>query len=157
MSKSQRDTFLSGRRVAVLVTIAPDGRPVPTPIWYLYRSGRFYFRTAGDAVKTKNVERDPRVSICVQDEQPPYRTVTVYGHAEVAPAMDWLASQMPRHYLGAVGGIGYQRWARTQIEQGPDVALVVMPERFTTSDFSGDTPLVGRIWLRAKRFLPPWL
>jgi PPOX class probable F420-dependent enzyme len=83
MSKSQRDAILTGRHVAVLVTIAPDGSPVPTPIWYLYRDGLFWSRTAGDAVKATNIRRDPRVSICIQDERPPYRSVVVHGRAEV--------------------------------------------------------------------------
>src|SRR5438132_12922549 len=52
LSKSRREQFLSGRRVAVLTTIGSDGAPCATPIWYFYRDGLFYFRTAGDAIKT---------------------------------------------------------------------------------------------------------
>lgn len=156
MTSAQRDRFLAGRHVAVLVTLGEDGRPMPTPIWYLYRDGIFYFRTAADAVKTRNIQRDPRVSICVQEERPPYKAVTVQGTAEVGDSLDWLADEMPRHYLGFVGAIGYRQAAQA-IEQGPEVTLLVRPERVTTSDFSAETPLIGRLWLLLRRVLPPWL
>ena len=156
MSRAERDRFFAGRRVAVLVTIAADGRPVPTPIWYLYRDGLFYCRTAADAVKAENIRRDPRVSLCVQDERPPYRAAMVQGTAELRDADASLADALPRRYLGFVGAIGYKQ-AAEEIQQGPEITLVVKPERITTIDFTPETPLVGRFWLIAKRFLPPWL
>ena len=157
MSKSQRERFLRGRHVAVLVTLAVDGTPVPTPIWYLYRDGRFYFRTAASAVKTENVRRDPRVSICVQDERPPYKAVVAHGTAQIEQQLDWLDRVVPRHYLGFVGAMGYEATARQAVEQGPEITLVVRPERWTTFDFAAETPWYGRLWLFAKRLLPPWL
>jgi PPOX class probable F420-dependent enzyme len=157
LSKSQREQFLSGRHVAVLVTILADGSPLPTPIWYLYRDGVFYFRTASNAIKTENIRRDPRVSICVQDERAPYKSIIARGTAEIVDSLDWLGREIPRHYLGIVGAIGYRAAAREQIEQGPEVTLVVRPEHMTSSDFATETPIVGRIWLLVKRILPPWL
>ena len=156
MSPAQRDRFLGGRHVAVLVTNGADGHAVPTPIWYLYRDGTFYFRTEHGAIKTQNILRDPKVSVCVQDERAPYKAVIAYGNAEVREKLDWLAA-IPRHYLGFVGAAGYNRTAQHEIEHGPEVALVLRPQRFTTFDFAGDTPLAGRLWLLAKRVLPPWL
>ncbi len=156
-SREEQERFLAGRHVAVLVTVGPDGAPVPTPIWYLYRDGRFYFRTERHAVKTKNIQRDARVSICIQDERAPYKAVIAYGTAEIGSGLDWLGQAMPRHYLGFVGGIGYQRTAQNQIERGPEVALVVQPLRFVSFDFTTETPLAGRLWLLLKRVLPPWL
>jgi len=143
--------------VAVLVTLDADGSPVPTPIWYLYRDGVFYFRTASNAIKTENIRRDPRVSICVQDERAPYKSVSVRGTAEVADSLDSLGRDMHRHYLGLVGAIGYRAATRGQIEQGPEVTLIVRPEHMTSSDFAAETPMVGRVWLLLKRVLPPWL
>ena len=158
MTKQQREKFLRGRHIAVLVTIADDGTPVPSPIWYLYREGAFFFRTSGNAVRTQNVRRDPRVSICVQDERPPYKAVIVHGRGEVLPSDEELAREIPRHYLGAVGAIGYQQAARSEIEAGePEITLRVTPERYATFDFTPDTPVYGRLWLQLKRILPPWL
>jgi PPOX class probable F420-dependent enzyme len=158
MTKSQREKFLRGRHIAVLVTIAVSGEPVPSPIWYLYRDGAFYFRTSGNALRTQNVRRDPRVSVCVQEERPPYKAVVAYGPAEVMAADEQLAREIPRHYLGALGAIGYQQAARSQIEAGePEITLRVTPDRFTSFDFTPETPIYGRAWLQLKRVLPPWL
>ncbi len=157
MSPAQRDRFLRGRHVAVLVTTDDAGRPVPTPIWYMYREGLLYFRTEEASAKVANVRRDPRVSVCVQEERPPYKAVIVHGTAEVQDDPGWLADEMPAHYLGFIGGIGYKQAAQGAIEGGPPVAIVVTPERYATWDYTEETPWFGHLWLLAKRLLPPWL
>jgi PPOX class probable F420-dependent enzyme len=159
MTRAQRERFLRGRHVAVLVTNGPDGAAVPAPIWYLYRDGVLYFRTAANAVKTYNIQRDPRVAVLVQEERAPYKSVTVYGTAEVREEIaEGIQSDIPRHYLGFIGAIGYRATARSQIEAGvTEVTLVVRPERYVTQDFAPDTPAIGRAWLLLRRILPPWL
>ncbi len=157
LNRAEWERFLTGRHVAVLATVGPEGAPVLTPIWYLYRDGRLYMRTGLESVKARNVRRDPRVTVCVQDEEPPYRSVTVYGRASIEAAADNLAAEMATHYLGAVGGAGYMRTTRQAVEGSEEIALVVTPERVTTQDFSAETPWFGRLWLIAKRVLPPWL
>jgi hypothetical protein len=47
--------------------------------------------------------------------------------------------------------------AREEIERGPEVALVVRPERFVTFDFGAGRPWFGNLWLLVRRVLPPWL
>ncbi|MCH8160903.1 MAG: TIGR03618 family F420-dependent PPOX class oxidoreductase, partial [Chloroflexi bacterium] len=108
MNPQKRDRFLAGRHVAVLITTDSEGRSVPTPIWYLYRDGLLYFRTEEASAKVANVRRDARVSVCVQEERPPYKAVIVHGTAAVQDDPDWLAEDTPRHYLGFIGAIGYK-------------------------------------------------
>jgi PPOX class probable F420-dependent enzyme len=157
MPRKVWERFLRGRHVAVLGTIAPDGTAVLTPIWYLYRDGVILMRTSARSVKALNIAREPRVTACVQDERAPYKSVTVYGRAEITEERPELGEKMPRHYLGAIGGAAYQRVAASEIERTEEVTVVITPERVLTQDYSLETPLVGRIWLVAKRVLPPWL
>jgi PPOX class probable F420-dependent enzyme len=157
LDRREREAFLKGRHVGVLGTVSPDGQPVLTPIWYLYREGRILMRTSEDSVKARNIRRDPRVSLCVQDERPPYRSVTLYGSAAIEPEEPGLAGAIAHHYLGAVASAAYRRISQQDIQQGPEVMLVLTPERALTQDFSQETPLSGRLWLRLKRLLPPWL
>jgi len=157
MSRAEWERFLAGRHVAVLATLGPEGESVLTPIWYLYRDGLLYMRTGVQSIKARNLRRDQRVTICVQDERPPYRSVTIHGRASVEPEKEGLGAAIARRYLGAVGGAFYLRTAREAVEQSAEVALVVRPERVVTQDFSPETPLVGRLWLLARRLLPPWL
>lgn len=157
MSRGERERFLAGRHVAVLATISPKGEAVLTPIWYLYRDGKIYMRTGLESVKARNVRSDPRVTVCVQDERPPYASLTVYGRASIEPASEGLGAEIARRYLGAVGGAFYVREARQAIEQSEEITLVITPERTLTQDFSPETPLFGKLWLFVKRVLPPWL
>ncbi len=93
----------------------------------------------------------------MQDERAPYRSVTVYGRATVEREEAELAGTIARRYLGAVGGAAYLRMARREVEQSAEVTLAVRPQRVLTQDFAAETPLVGRLWMQAKRVLPPWL
>ena len=157
MNRAECERFLAGRHVAVLATLSPDGRPVLAPIWYLYRDGALYMRTGRGSLKARNVSGDQRVTICVQDERPPYKSVTLYGRATIEGVDDGLGAAIARRYLGAVGGAFYMRMAREAVEQSEEITLVMRPERVATQDFSTETPLSGRLWLLVKRLLPPWL
>ena len=154
----QAERFLGGRHIAVLTTINADGTPLQTPIWYAYQDGLIYIRTSSHSAKVRNIRRDPRVSLCVQDERPPYRGVTVKGTATVVGDQTDLSAKMARHYLGSIAGFFYLRLRnRAEIEEGPDTILIVEPQRKHGWDYRPQTPLVGRLWLALKRVLPPWL
>ena len=103
MSRAEWERFLAGRHVAVLATLGPEGRPVLTPIWYLYRDGLLHMRTGMESIKARNVRRDQRVTVCVQDERPPYKSVTIHGLASIEPEKEGLDAAIARRYLGAVG------------------------------------------------------
>lgn len=157
LSHEEWQQFLKGRHVCVLSTIGPDGAPVLTPIWYLYSGGKVLMRTGARSIKALNVARDPRVSVCVQDERPPYKSVTVYGHAEIKPQKKGFGGKVARHYLGFLGGLVYMMQTRSAIEQSEEITIVVTPERVVTQDYSPETPAIGKFWLTIKRVLPPWL
>ncbi len=94
----------------------------------------------------------------MQDERPPYASVTIYGRASVEPEEPGLGAKMARRYLGGIGGAGYMKVAAERVEQeGGEVTLVITPERAVTQDFSADTPIYGSAWLVLRRILPPWL
>ena len=114
-------------------------------------------RTARESVKAQNILRDPRASLCVQDERPPYASVTVYGSATVEGEIAGLAYDIAKRYLGTVAGRAYLQVAAESVQEGGEVTLVLTPEKALTQDFSRETPVYARLWLTAKRFLPPWL
>ena len=158
LSAANAERFLRGRHIGVLTTINPDGSPLETPVWYHCDDGVIYVRTNSRSAKVRNVRRDPRVSLCVQEERPPYKGVTVRGTACVEPDRPELSARMARHYIGVIAGFFYLR-LRTlrEIEDDPDTILVITPERERGWDYTPQTPLVGRVWLALKRLLPPWL
>ena len=68
--------FLSEQRFAVLATINADGTPQQTVMWYDLQGDEVMMNTARGRLKDRNLERDPRISICVEDG---YRFVTIRG------------------------------------------------------------------------------
>jgi PPOX class probable F420-dependent enzyme len=72
--------FLSAPRFGVLATIAEDGIPHQTVLWYEVRDDHILMNTARGRAKDRHVRRDPRVSLCVEDG---YRFVALVGTLEL--------------------------------------------------------------------------
>lgn len=68
--------FLDEPRFAVLATVNPDGSPQQTVMWYLLHGDEILMNTKRGRRKDRNVDRDPRVSVCVEDG---YRYLTLSG------------------------------------------------------------------------------
>ncbi len=68
--------FLEEPRFASLATINPDGSVQQTVMWYLIRDDHILMNTARGRKKDRNLLRDTRISICVEDG---YRFVSMRG------------------------------------------------------------------------------
>jgi PPOX class probable F420-dependent enzyme len=105
MTEAEAGAFLmSGRRTATIATVSPAGAPHVVPVWFTMEAGFVVFTTMSRSVKGRNLAADPRVSICVDDEDPPYAFVTLTGRAsfEVRPAGQLeLATRIAERYVGA--------------------------------------------------------
>jgi hypothetical protein len=53
--------------------------------------------------------------------------------------------------------MAYQRVAADQVQQAEEVTIAVTLAKVLTQDFSAETPLVGKVWLRLKKVLPAGL
>lgn len=73
-------TFLEEARFASLATLNPDGSPQQTVMWYLLRDETIVMNTARGRQKDRNLLRDPRISLCVEEG---YRYVAMSGTVEV--------------------------------------------------------------------------
>jgi len=71
------DFLMEGTRTGKLSTVQKDGRPHIAPIWFVWNEGKIIFGTGDSSVKAKNMRRNPQVSICVDDESPPYAFVII--------------------------------------------------------------------------------
>src|SRR3989442_1548644 len=79
-SQDKIATFLAGKRNAILATIKQDGSPQLTPVWYRWDGEQFWVSITKERAKYKNVRRDPRVSLCVDDAET-FTTVMASGKA----------------------------------------------------------------------------
>jgi hypothetical protein len=58
--------------------------PHVVPLWFILDSeSNIIFGTETRSIKGRNILRDPRVSICVDDHQYPYSFVSIFGQADV--------------------------------------------------------------------------
>lgn len=65
--------------LAVITTLAEDGAPHSTPVWIGRDGDELLVNSATGRAKVRNVERDPRVSVCMVDPEDPMRVLAVMG------------------------------------------------------------------------------
>jgi PPOX class probable F420-dependent enzyme len=99
ITDSQR-SFLSKVHFAVVSTIASDGMPHQTVMWYMLDGDELLLSTPRDSLKHKHLKRDSRISVCVEKG---YSYVTLTGRVtlneEPVSARDDY-SRLGRRYRG---------------------------------------------------------
>jgi PPOX class probable F420-dependent enzyme len=120
MSKAEIARFLmQGTFTGKLATVKKDGSSHVVPIWFVLdnrnsRGGKIgdIILTTGDtSVKAQNIQRDNRVSICIDDQTPPFSFVTIFGTAKIHPykqkeVLRW-ATKIAERYMGKDNAEGY--------------------------------------------------
>ena len=61
------DFLSSGAKVLQLATLGIDGSPHQAPMWFTMDNGRIVFRSFTKSQKIVNLQRDPRLSVLVED------------------------------------------------------------------------------------------
>lgn len=90
-------------RTAKLAVVRPDGSPHVVPVWVDLDGDDVVFMTGADTVKGRAIERDGRVSLCLDDERPPFAFVTLSGSATVSTDPDELltwGTRIAARYMG---------------------------------------------------------
>lgn len=103
-AEETREFLRAGTRTGKLATISADGSPHVAPIWFdLDVNGDLYFTTGETTVKGRNLRREPRMSLCVDDENPPFSYVLLFGVAEIledpGALLKWTTAT-GRRYMG---------------------------------------------------------
>ena len=78
--------LLDAPTYVVLTTINPNGSPQSTVMWIKLDGDEVVFSTLLGRKKARNLERDPRASVCVYDPANPYVFFTVEGSVTMDPA-----------------------------------------------------------------------
>lgn len=104
MTPEERRAFLShGTRTAKLSTVRASGAPHVAPIWFVLDGDDMVFTTGADTVKGRNLRRDPRAAMCVDDQAPPYSFVVVTGTVALSRDLDEMlrwATAIGARYMG---------------------------------------------------------
>ena len=122
MSKAEIGRFLmQGTFTGKFATVKKDGSSHVVPIWFVLdnsnsrggKVGDIIFTTGDTSVKANNIQRDNRVSICVDDQIPPFSFVTIFGTAKIYPykqkeVFKW-AKKIAERYMGKRNAEAYGR------------------------------------------------
>lgn len=71
--------ILNSTALAHLATLNADGSPQNTPVWFSYDGTHVIVNSAKGRVKDRNMRRDPRVTLSIEDPDNPYRYVEIRG------------------------------------------------------------------------------
>lgn len=129
MSPDEVRAFLAhGTRTAKLATVMRSGAPHVMPVWFVLDGDELVVTTGRETVKGRDLRRDGRVSVVVEDDRPPFAFVHVRGRAllaEGAPDLLEWATRIAARYMGEPRAEEYGR--RNAV---PEELLVrIVPER----------------------------
>jgi PPOX class probable F420-dependent enzyme len=115
--------------VAVLATYRRDGTVLLSPVWHRWRDGGFDVVTDRGGIKERHLRRDPRASVLVYEDAPPYRGIEVSGEARLESS-GVAFREIAIRYLGEQAGTAYA-------EQVVDETLIRLePGRVRAWDFA---------------------
>lgn len=99
--ESHMDLF-DKRAFASLATLMPDGSPQVTPVWVMYEPPYVVINSAKGRVKDRNMRRDPRVALSIQDPDDAYRYLGLQGRVVEITEEDGpeVIHQLSRKYTG---------------------------------------------------------
>jgi PPOX class probable F420-dependent enzyme len=136
MTPQEITDYLAASHIAVMVTLHRNGQPHVTPNWYRYDGNVLTFVTRTDRLKYRNLQRDPRISVCIYDPPAASNYIVISGKATCATQDIWEeVRRVVARYVAPDQVEGYV--ARWQTE--PRVLVTVTPEHIATRS-SGRRP-----------------
>jgi PPOX class probable F420-dependent enzyme len=95
--------IMEGTRTGKVSTVRADGSPHIAPMWFLLDGGDLVFTTENVTMTGRNLQRDDRAALCVDDERPPYSFVMLRGRVEISEEprllLTW-ATRNAARYMG---------------------------------------------------------
>ncbi|MBI3127636.1 MAG: PPOX class F420-dependent oxidoreductase [Candidatus Tectomicrobia bacterium] len=88
MNRAEALAFLQRCKHGVLATLLPDGRPHPTPVVFGLMGEAIEISMTRDRVKTRNLRRDPRATLCAFPEGSWHPYLCAEGRAELVEDPD---------------------------------------------------------------------
>jgi PPOX class probable F420-dependent enzyme len=104
MTDEEWRAFVShGTRTGKLATVRADESPHLAPIWFLLDGDELVFNTGKETVKGRNLARDGRIALCVDDDRPPFSFVVLNGRARLSEDLEEMrhwATRIAARYMG---------------------------------------------------------
>jgi hypothetical protein len=139
MTKEEREAFLDEVHVAI-ISIPESGRgPLTVPVWYAFvPEGEFHIWTGGNSRKARLLREAGRFSLCVQQETPPYKYVSVEGPVVAIEPIRLERDLRPLlyRYMGVEEGNNFIESLGGDSAGTGDILVRMKPERWLSEDYS---------------------
>jgi PPOX class probable F420-dependent enzyme len=137
MSAEEQESFLAGQRVVICATIGPRGWPHLMPLWYVVRDGDLWAWSYAKSQKVRNLERDSRATLQIEDgeQYDELRGVMIEADAEIhrdAELVTEFGAELMRRYGSDATGPEFMDAVRAQAAKR--VALRFTPRRVASWD-----------------------
>jgi PPOX class probable F420-dependent enzyme len=127
LNQQEIDQFLGQPMIAHLVTLRPSGTPHVAPVWFLWDDGRAFVMADANAVKVRNVKRNPLVALSIATPERPLSYVVLEGKAELKPEdLNRVVERMCVLYDGPERGAEF---AKELLEEDRMVLLEISVDR----------------------------
>ncbi len=139
MTRAEREAFLAGVHVGVLSVADGERGPIAAPLWYDYAPGGDLRLVTGRASrKGKRLVPGAHVSLCAQQEAPPYKYVTVEGVVVSVDTADVERDVRPiaHRYLGEKGGDRYVAATREMYAADENIVVRIRIAHWLSTDYA---------------------
>jgi nitroimidazol reductase NimA-like FMN-containing flavoprotein (pyridoxamine 5'-phosphate oxidase superfamily) len=139
MTQQEKEAFLAAVHVGVLSIPREEQASLTVPVWYGYEAGgEIWFVTGRDSHKGRLLSLGRCVSLCVQDEQPPYKYVPVEGTVSAVKLAEVERDVRPlaHRYLGRERGDQYIAMAGFAEAREENLLVCVRPQRWLAVDYA---------------------
>jgi PPOX class probable F420-dependent enzyme len=110
-----------------LTTVAPDGRPQPSPVWFLYQDGRFVVYSLADSPRVRNLRAGAHVSLNLNSDDQGGAVVILEGSASFEDGPP--SSEVPGYQAKYLPLITASGWTPASFARDYPQRLVITPTR----------------------------
>jgi PPOX class probable F420-dependent enzyme len=100
--EGRSEELLRAKNFCNVATLRPDGSVHGVPVWVDVQDGQVVLNTAQGRAWPRNLERDPRVTLTVQNMENPYEYLAIRGRAgaPITDGADAHIDAMAKKYMG---------------------------------------------------------
>ncbi len=119
---------LDAELIAWLTTVRSDGQPQSSPVWFLREGDEILVYSLAGTPRTRNIARNPRVSIHLDSDGRGGRIVTIEAVARIVPDAP-PASEVPAYMAKYQALLDDSGWTAEYFSAEYPVAIRIQPTR----------------------------
>jgi len=136
LTKEEIETFLKDAKTARLCSFNENGTIHAVPLWFKYDNERIVIASPEHSRKTRNIIRNPNVTLLVDVLEPQIRGVIVYGKATVYTD-DWTEEllTLTSKYMSKKEA---EKWNQALTRLANWARITIIPEHMASFDYEKD-------------------